>query len=159
MGVTPVLHGGTPEQLRTALTGRGLSGWINTALIERVKLTIRQSVAALLRRTWSTAQEAPQLLLHLEWWRDVVSLRTTAWVLAHPSGAATGTRWQTAAATLSPMDAGDGGGINTATLDRAGTVGRSAAARAGSHHVTGGSGTPHNRAAAKWCCDTLDLCA
>jgi hypothetical protein len=30
---------------------------------------VRQSVAALARRTWSTAQEAPQLLLHLEMWR------------------------------------------------------------------------------------------
>jgi hypothetical protein len=26
-------------------------------------------VAALIRRTWSSMQEAPQLLLHLEWWR------------------------------------------------------------------------------------------
>ncbi len=34
-----------------------------------VNLTIRQSVAALARRTWSTAQATPQLLLHLEWWR------------------------------------------------------------------------------------------
>src|SRR5262249_61567498 len=36
---------------------------------ERVNLTLRQSVAALIRRTWSTMQEAPQLLMHLEWWR------------------------------------------------------------------------------------------
>jgi len=26
-------------------------------------------VAALIRRTWSTLQDAPQLLLQLEWWR------------------------------------------------------------------------------------------
>jgi len=26
-------------------------------------------VAALMRHTWSTLQEAPRLLLHLEWWR------------------------------------------------------------------------------------------
>jgi hypothetical protein len=32
-------------------------------------LAVRQSVAALIRRTWATMQEAPQLLLHLEWWR------------------------------------------------------------------------------------------
>jgi hypothetical protein len=30
---------------------------------------VRQSVAGLVRRTWSTAQDRPQLLLHLEWWR------------------------------------------------------------------------------------------
>jgi hypothetical protein len=30
---------------------------------------VRQSVAALMRRTWSTLQEAPQLLAHVEWWR------------------------------------------------------------------------------------------
>ena len=52
-----------------ALTGLGLSGTLNTAFVERVNLTLRQSVAALIRRTWSTAQEAPQLLLHVEWWR------------------------------------------------------------------------------------------
>src|SRR6185295_5786856 len=41
----------------------------NTAFVERLNLTVRQSVAALVRRTWSTAQQAPHLLLHLEWWR------------------------------------------------------------------------------------------
>jgi transposase InsO family protein len=57
------------EALRAALCGLGLSGKLNTAFVERVNLTVRQSVAALIRRTWSTMQEAPQLLLHLEWWR------------------------------------------------------------------------------------------
>jgi hypothetical protein len=60
---------GTRAALRRALTGLGLSGNLNTAFVERVNLTLRQSVAALVRRTWSTAQEAPQLLLHLELWR------------------------------------------------------------------------------------------
>src|SRR5262249_14363335 len=36
---------------------------------ERVNLTLRQSVGALIRRTGSTMEEAPQLLLHLEWSR------------------------------------------------------------------------------------------
>jgi len=49
--------------------GLGLSGKLNTAFVERLNLTVRQSVAALVRRTWSTAQEVPQLLLHLELWR------------------------------------------------------------------------------------------
>ncbi len=60
---------GTPAELKAALHGLGLSGRLNTAFVERVNLTIRQSVAALVRRTWATAQEAPHLLAHLEWWR------------------------------------------------------------------------------------------
>jgi hypothetical protein len=42
---------------------------LNTAFVERLNLTVRQMVAALMRRSWSTLQEAPQLLLDLEWWR------------------------------------------------------------------------------------------
>lgn len=53
----------------SALRRLGLSGKLTTAFVERVNLTLRQSVAALIRRTWSTMQAAPQLLLHLEWWR------------------------------------------------------------------------------------------
>ncbi len=60
---------GTREQLRTALQALGFRGWLNTAFVERVNLTVRRSVAGLARRTWATAQETPQLLLQLEWWR------------------------------------------------------------------------------------------
>jgi IS1 family transposase len=67
--VTHEMRCGTREQCHTILTGLGLSGRVNTTVVERVNLTIRQSVAALARRTWSTAQATPQLLLHLEWWR------------------------------------------------------------------------------------------
>jgi transposase InsO family protein len=67
--VTQVMRCGTRAALTAALQDLGLSGRLNTACIERVNLTLRQSVAALVRRTWSTAQDAPQLLLHLEWWR------------------------------------------------------------------------------------------
>jgi IS1 family transposase len=67
--VTHVMRCGTRAALKAALTGLGLSGRLNTAFVERLNLTVRQSVAALVRRTWSTAQEAPQLLVHLEWWR------------------------------------------------------------------------------------------
>jgi IS1 family transposase len=69
LGVTPVMRCGTAEDLRVALRNLGLSGRLNTAFVERVNLTIRQSVAALVRRTWSTAQTTPQLRAHLEWWR------------------------------------------------------------------------------------------
>ena len=67
--VTRVMRCGMAEELRAALRQLGLSGRLNTAFVERVNLTIRQGVAALARRTWATAQTAPWLLAHLDWWR------------------------------------------------------------------------------------------
>jgi IS1 family transposase len=67
--VTYVMRCGRRTALREALVGLGLSGRLNTAFVERINLTVRQSVAALMRRTWSTAQVAPHLWAHLEWWR------------------------------------------------------------------------------------------
>jgi transposase-like protein/IS1 family transposase len=67
--VTHVMRLGTGAALKVALHELGLSGRLNTAFIERVNLTVRQGAAALTRRTWATAQQAPQLLAHLEWWR------------------------------------------------------------------------------------------
>ena len=67
--VTRVMRCGTAEGLQAALRQLGLSGRLNTAFVERVNLTVRQSVAALARRTWATSQAVPSLLAHLEWWR------------------------------------------------------------------------------------------
>jgi IS1 family transposase len=67
--VSPVMRLGTEAALKVALQGLGFSGRLNTAFIERVNLTIRHGIAALARRTWATAQQSPQLLAHLEWWR------------------------------------------------------------------------------------------
>ncbi len=67
--VTRVMRCGRAENLRASLRALGLSGRLNTAFVERVNLTIRQGIAALARRTWATAQAAPSLLAHLEWWR------------------------------------------------------------------------------------------
>jgi len=67
--VTHVMRLGTSAALKATLQGLGLSGRLNTAFIERVNLTVRHGVAALARRTWATAQQSPQLLAHLEWWR------------------------------------------------------------------------------------------
>jgi len=67
--VRHVMRLGTEDALTVVLKGLGFSGRLNTAFIERVNLTIRHGVAALARRTWATAQQAPQLLAHLEWWR------------------------------------------------------------------------------------------
>jgi IS1 family transposase len=69
VGVTHVMRLGTEDALTAVLQGLGLSGRLNTAFIERVNLTVRHGVAALARRTWATAQQSPQLLAHLEWWR------------------------------------------------------------------------------------------
>ncbi len=67
--VTHVMRLGTSAALKVALQGLGLSGRLNTAFIERVNLTVRHGVAALARRTWATGKPAPQLSVHLEWWR------------------------------------------------------------------------------------------
>jgi hypothetical protein len=67
--VTHVLRCGSRAALHSALCSLNLTGKLNTTFVERVNLTLRQMVAALIRRTWSTMQEAPQLLLHVEWWR------------------------------------------------------------------------------------------
>ena len=67
--VTHVMRLGTEAALTATLQGLGFSGRLNTAFIERVNLTVRHGVAALARRTWATAQQSPQLLANLEWWR------------------------------------------------------------------------------------------
>jgi IS1 family transposase len=67
--VSYLMRCGSREALHSTLQGLGLSGRLNTAFVEPLNLTVRQSVAALVRRTWSTLQAAPPLLLHLEWWR------------------------------------------------------------------------------------------
>ena len=69
MRVTHVMRLGTQADLKIARPRMGFSGRLNTAFIERVNLTVRHGVAALARRTWATAKPAPQLLVHLEWWR------------------------------------------------------------------------------------------
>jgi IS1 family transposase len=58
-GVTYILRCGTRVGLRAGLQALGLSGKLNTAFVERLNLTVRQSVAALMRRTWSTMHQAP----------------------------------------------------------------------------------------------------
>jgi IS1 family transposase/transposase-like protein len=60
---------GQREDLQAALQHLGFTGSINTAFVERINLTLRQSLAALTRRSWATAQLTPELEAHLEWWR------------------------------------------------------------------------------------------
>ena len=58
---------------RSALTRlqrqHGFTHTIQTAIVERVNLTLRQSIAPLTRKTWSLAQSETHLLLHVEWFR------------------------------------------------------------------------------------------
>jgi transposase-like protein/IS1 family transposase len=60
---------GKRQQLFARLRAAGLRPFIQTAFVEHVNLTFRQSVAALSRRTWAYAQTEHHLLLHCEWFR------------------------------------------------------------------------------------------
>jgi IS1 family transposase len=56
---------------RARLQAIGLTGCIQTAFIERLNLTIRRSLAALARRSWSAARSERELTLQFDWWRAV----------------------------------------------------------------------------------------
>jgi IS1 family transposase len=60
---------GSRSAFRAAMRLRGWSGKLQTAFVERVNLTARQSIAALTRRTWATAQTVAGLSRQVEWWR------------------------------------------------------------------------------------------
>jgi IS1 family transposase len=60
---------GTRRALQAALRLQGWSGKIQTAFVERVNLTARQSVAALTRRSWATAQTVAGVQRQVAWWR------------------------------------------------------------------------------------------
>ena len=60
---------GSHRALRLSMRALGWSGKLQTAFVERVNLTVRQSIAALTRRTWATAQTAVGLQQQLDWWR------------------------------------------------------------------------------------------
>jgi IS1 family transposase len=60
---------GNRSELYELLEAHGFRRLIQTAVIERVNLTIRQGVATLTRRTWSLPQSDAHLLNHVEWWR------------------------------------------------------------------------------------------
>ena len=60
---------GQRRALFACLRQVGLRPLIQTAFVERVNLTFRQSVSPLSRRTWAYAQTKRHLLLHCEWFR------------------------------------------------------------------------------------------
>jgi IS1 family transposase len=60
---------GTRAAFRAALEAIGLTGTIQTAFVERLNLTLRESIATLSRRTWSIAHSRESLRWSLEWGR------------------------------------------------------------------------------------------
>jgi IS1 family transposase len=58
---------GTRDAFRTAMHGLGLTGTIQTAFVERLNLTLRESIATLSRRTWSIAHSMDTLRWSIEW--------------------------------------------------------------------------------------------
>jgi IS1 family transposase len=117
MRVTQVMRLGTSAALKAALQGLGFSGRLNTAFIERVNLTVRHRVAALARRTRATAQQAPQLLAHLEWWRAYYHFVRPHASLTSGAHAVTSARWQANGAALPTAYPSDGSGKNEPTMD------------------------------------------
>jgi IS1 family transposase len=68
------MKAGKRRDLVKRLQSLGLSGTIQTAIIERLNLTIRHGIAALARRTWSKARSKEALTLHVQWWRTYYHL-------------------------------------------------------------------------------------
>ena len=60
---------GTRDAFRTAMHRLGLTGTIQTAFVERLNLTLRESIATLSRRTWSIAHSLETLRWSIEWGR------------------------------------------------------------------------------------------
>jgi hypothetical protein len=60
---------GRGGRLRVALRALGWTGVLQTAFVERLNLTARQSVAALTRRTWATAHGDARVQCQVAWWR------------------------------------------------------------------------------------------
>jgi transposase-like protein/IS1 family transposase len=60
---------GKRSELYDVLEQYGFNRLVQTSVIERVNLTIRQGVSLLTRRTWSLAQTDAHLLNHVQWWR------------------------------------------------------------------------------------------
>ena len=110
---------GTEADLKIALQRLGLSGRLNTALIERENLTVRHAVAALARRTWATAQQSPHLLAYLEYWRAYYHFVRPPCIAAGDARSASRTRWQASCATLSATDGSSCSWENSSTLDGA----------------------------------------
>lgn len=57
------------QAIKQRLLSLNLRATIQTSFVERVNLTLRQSVAGLARRTWSQSWTVSELQMHLAWYR------------------------------------------------------------------------------------------
>jgi len=60
---------GEREAIKERLLSMGLRATVQTSFVERVNLTLRQSIAGLARRTWSQNVMASELEIHLSWYQ------------------------------------------------------------------------------------------
>ena len=60
---------GERDAIKERLVSMGLKATVQTSFVERVNLTLRQSVAGLARRTWSQNVMASELEIHLSWYQ------------------------------------------------------------------------------------------
>jgi hypothetical protein len=60
---------GTIADIKAKLQELGVGRFIHIAFVERLNLTMRQGVSALIRHTWARAESVNELALRLEWWR------------------------------------------------------------------------------------------
>ena len=83
---------GERDAINARLVSMGLRATVQTSFVERVNLTLRQSIAGLARRTWSQNVMASELEIHLSWYqayyhfcRGHQSLRTE-YTVTNPAG-------------------------------------------------------------------------
>lgn len=60
---------GERSQMTERLHQLGQGGWLNTAFVEGLNLTLRRALAALSRKSWATAQTLTLLEAQTQWWR------------------------------------------------------------------------------------------
>jgi IS1 family transposase len=80
---------GSHRAFQAGMRHLGWSGKLQTAFIERLNLTARQSIAALTRRTWATAHTVGGLHRQVEWWRGYYHFVRPHLSLGQPSGVCT----------------------------------------------------------------------
>ncbi len=115
--VTHVMRLGARAALKAASQGLDFSGPLNTALIERVNLTVRHGVAALARRTWATTPGSPAMVASL------LSFCASPRIAPAGARAAARARWQACGATLRAAHPSYGSGENQPPMDCAGSAG------------------------------------
>ena len=62
-----IIRLGSRQLIRSGLKALSLTGKVQTAFVERANLTLRELIAPLSRRTWSTAFDRHHLRLHIQW--------------------------------------------------------------------------------------------